>query len=50
MADHGKVEYAAAKDNDYAEHEATYNLFIWLTKWGVITCLVIVALMFWFLT
>ncbi|MEL6505628.1 MAG: aa3-type cytochrome c oxidase subunit IV [Pseudomonadota bacterium] len=21
---------------DYAEHEKTYSMFLWLTKWGVI--------------
>ena len=37
MADHGEVEYATADGNDYAEHEATYNFFISLTKWIVAT-------------
>ena len=33
MADHGEVEYATADGNDYVEHEATYHLFLTLTKW-----------------
>ena len=35
MADHGEVEYATADGNDYAEHEATYAMFLALIKWGV---------------
>ncbi len=27
MADHGEVEYATARGNDYPEHEATYERF-----------------------
>jgi len=33
MADHGEVEYATADGNDYVEHEATYQMFLTLTKW-----------------
>ena len=50
MASHGKTEYGVAKGNDYNEHEATYNLFIMMVKWGVIINVIIVAGMFWFLT
>ena len=32
MADHGEVEYATADGNDYAEHEATYAMFIAMTN------------------
>ena len=28
-------------DNDYVEHEKTYNLFIGLTKWGAVVSLLI---------
>jgi hypothetical protein len=49
MADHGKVEYATATGNDYAEHEATYRMFIALTKWTSISLIVLLALMAIFL-
>jgi hypothetical protein len=49
MADHGEVEYATATGNDYAEHEATYNLFLGLAKWGTISIIIIVILMAYFL-
>ncbi|HRK24457.1 MAG TPA: aa3-type cytochrome c oxidase subunit IV [Beijerinckiaceae bacterium] len=29
-------------DNDYVEHEKTYNLFVTLTKWGTVASLLIV--------
>ena len=45
MAEHGKVEYATATGNDYAEHEATYHNVIKLTKVGTVATLgVVVAL------
>jgi hypothetical protein len=50
MASHGKTEYGVAKGNDYAEHESTYNLFLFMLKWGIILNVIIVFLMFWFLT
>ncbi|MEI7804945.1 MAG: aa3-type cytochrome c oxidase subunit IV [Hyphomicrobiales bacterium] len=48
MADHGHTEYATAEGNDYAEHEATYELFIKLVKWnaGVIICIVVLMAYF----
>ena len=49
MADHGEVEYAAADGNDYAEHEATYLLFLTLTKWIVGFCVILLILMAYFL-
>ena len=49
MADHGEVEYAAADGNDYAEHEATYEAFITLTKWGVGFLIILLILMAYFL-
>jgi len=50
MADHGEVEYATATGNDYAEHEATYHLFIKFTKWTVGFLVVLLVLMAYFLT
>lgn len=49
MAEHGNVEYATATGNDYAEHEATYKMFLALTKWGTISVIIILALMAYFL-
>ncbi len=49
MADHGKVEYAAADGNDYVEHEATYESFLTLTKWVVGFLVVMLILMAYFL-
>jgi len=49
MADHGKIEYATATGNDYREHEATYALFLALTKWGTIVTIAILVLMAFFL-
>jgi Bacterial aa3 type cytochrome c oxidase subunit IV len=34
---------------DYAEHERTYEGFLALTKWGTISCVVILSLMAFFL-
>jgi hypothetical protein len=36
MAEHGKVEYATATGNDYAEHEGTYLNVMKLTKVGTV--------------
>ena len=49
MADHGEVEYATADGNDYAEHEATYLLFLTLTKWIVGFCVILLLGMAYFL-
>jgi hypothetical protein len=49
MADHGEVEYATATGNDYAAHEATYHGFIKLVKVSVVTLVVILVLMAYFL-
>jgi hypothetical protein len=49
MADHGEVEYATATGNDYAEHEKSYQLFLGLTKYGLIAVIVILILMAYFL-
>lgn len=34
---------------DYAEHERTYELFTWLTKWGSIAVIAVLVLMAVFL-
>lgn len=36
-------------DMDYAEHDATYNLFLVLTKWTIILTVIILVLMAYFL-
>ena len=50
MAEHGMVEYETAAGNDYQQHEATYLHFIQLLKWSAAACLVVLALMAFFLT
>jgi hypothetical protein len=50
MASHGTTEYLTAEGNDYAEHERTYELFLAITKWGVISIAILLALMAYFLT
>lgn len=49
MADHGTPEYATATGNDYPAHEAMYENFLWLTKWGLISVVIILILMAYFL-
>ena len=49
MSAHDTVEYGVADGNDYAEHEATYLLFLTLTKWIVGFCVVLLILMAYFL-
>jgi hypothetical protein len=50
MADHSEVAYTTADGMDYPAHEATYEGFITLVKYGTIAVVVIVALMGFFLT
>jgi hypothetical protein len=50
MADHGEVAYTTADGNDYVAHEATYEGFIKLVKYGTLAVAIIVALMGFFLT
>ena len=50
MADHSEVAYTTADGNDYAAHEATYEGFLKLVKYGTIAVIIIVALMAIFLT
>lgn len=49
MADHGEVQYSTADGNDYAEHERTYLLFLEMTKWGIISIVILLILMAYFL-
>ena len=49
MADHSEVAYTTADGNDYREHERTYLMFLALMKWGVISLVVILVLMAYFL-
>lgn len=48
MADN-QVTPAGHPDMDYAEHDKTYDLFIFLTKWTIIGCTVLLILMAYFL-
>ena len=50
MADHSEVAYTTADGMDYPAHEATYEGFIKLVKYGTISVALIVFLMYWFLT
>ena len=50
MADHSEVKYTTADGNDYPAHEATYEGFLMLTKWGTLSVIAIVVLMAIFLT
>jgi hypothetical protein len=50
MADHSEVTYSTADGMDYPAHEATYEGFIKLVKYGTATVIIIVGLMAIFLT
>jgi hypothetical protein len=49
MADHGEVTYTNADGMDYQAHEATYEGFIQLVKWGSASVALILILMAIFL-
>jgi hypothetical protein len=49
MANHGEIAYSTADGNDYVAHEATYEGFIKLVKYGSISVALIVILMAIFL-
>jgi hypothetical protein len=49
MADHSEVAYTTADGNDYEAHEATYEGFIMLVKYGSATVALILILMAYFL-
>jgi hypothetical protein len=50
MADHSEVTYTTADGMDYPAHEATYEGFIKLVKYGTAAVIIIVGLMAIFLT
>jgi hypothetical protein len=50
MDDHGQLEYAIARGNDYLRHEQMYRTFVTLTKIATAVIAVIVILMAIFLT
>jgi hypothetical protein len=50
MDDHGQLEYATARGNDYVGHEQMYRTFVTLTKSAVAVIAVTVILMAIFLT
>jgi hypothetical protein len=49
MANHGEVAYTTADGNDYVAHEATYEGFLKLVKYGTGTVVLILILMAIFL-
>lgn len=49
MANHGEVAYTTADGNDYPAHEATYEGFIKLVKYGTGSVVLIIVLMAIFL-
>jgi hypothetical protein len=49
MAEHGEITYDTADGNDYAAHEATYQTFIKLAKYGSGSAIVVLILMALFL-
>jgi hypothetical protein len=48
MAGHD-ISYSTADGNDYPAHEATYEGFLQLVKWGTIAVIAILVLMAFFL-
>ena len=50
MANHGEVAYTTADGNDYVAHEATYEGFIKLVKYGTGAVVCVLILMAIFLT
>ena len=50
MADHSEMTYTTADGMDYPAHEATYEGFIKLVKYGTAAVIIIVGLMAIFLT
>jgi heme O synthase-like polyprenyltransferase len=49
MADHGELEYATADGNDYPAHEQTYRNFVTLVKVGIVSVVIIVVLLAYFI-
>jgi hypothetical protein len=50
MDDHGQLEYATARGNDYLGQEQNYRTFVTLTKIATAVIAVIVILMAIFIT
>jgi hypothetical protein len=50
MAAHVAPQYSVAEGNDYVAHEQTYQAFVALVKWGLVSVIVILAGMAYFLT
>ena len=50
MDNHGQLEYATARGNDYVAHEQMFHTFVTLTKSAVAVLAVILILMAIFLT
>jgi Bacterial aa3 type cytochrome c oxidase subunit IV len=50
MDDHGQLEYATARGNDYLGHEQMYRTFVTLTRTAVAAIVVLLILMAIFLT
>ena len=50
MAAHGTPEYSVATGNDYPAHERTYRTFLSLVKWVLLTIVIILIGMAYFLT
>lgn len=50
MADHGAPKYSTAAGNDYEQHEATYEGFLMLVKYGSLAVILVLSGMFVFLT
>lgn len=50
MADHSEIAYSTADGMDYPAHEATYEGFIKLVKYGTSVVVLILILMAIFLT
>jgi hypothetical protein len=49
ISEHGEVAYTTADGMDYPAHEATYEGFIKLVKYGSATVAIILILMAYFL-
>jgi len=49
LANHGEVKYTTADGNDYPAHEAAYEAFLTMTKWGTIALVALLVLMAIFL-
>jgi Bacterial aa3 type cytochrome c oxidase subunit IV len=48
MADHAEPEYSTATGNDYRQHEDMYEAFLKITKWGIISVVLVLVFLFAF--